>query len=216
MAELGHVTPGGPALSLEPAATENCGMNATCDGHSPSARSMGVFIALLLAALCVTATFLVLIPDGESRTHRDEHGASNAYPARMVVCRERADPSCAAEAARRARRTVAWLPAMRSARPSVLVADPDEGSGTQVLEGEGLTIWIESSPRRPPAGTARRTLRERGAVLQVFDADSAQPSPQLVWSRGGERFSLTALGDRRPASDRLIGLWRQIRYATPR
>ena len=122
-------------------------------------------------------------------------------PASAVVCRGDVDVACATEAARRAERTLAWIPAddqMESrwfvvARPVGERGSVAEGRVFQELTTTGdVMITVATHPPDDLVGVRlMRTVDVGGVRGQLYQ--SVEPGiAYVVWERGGEHYRVSA------------------------
>ncbi|MDP9388874.1 MAG: hypothetical protein M3Q48_13425 [Actinomycetota bacterium] len=121
-------------------------------------------------------------------------------PARAVVCRGEVDATCAAEAVRRAHRTLAWVPAdgdLRSrwfvvARPPAETGPVAEGRVFQELAVGDVIVEVATHPvddlRNVRFVRAVDAVGVQGRLYHSTEAGGAY----VVWNHAGEQFRVAA------------------------
>lgn len=121
-------------------------------------------------------------------------------PARAGVCRGDVDVACASEAARRAERTLAWIPADEHVRSRwLVVARPADESGPiaagrvfqEVTTGD-VTVTMATHP--PDDLGAARLVRtvDAGSVRGRLYRSVEPGFAYVVWEHEGEQFRVSA------------------------
>lgn len=143
-------------------------------------------------------------------------------PARLVICREEMDESCAQEAADRAGIPIAWMPAPDEYRLAWMIAG--RGSNGQstasqyFVEAEGGAAAIEVSTILP--ALAPSTDPVMGTVSDATDTATIRRNDlfgvtELSWSHEGITYVLMGVGVG-PDTAPLANAWQTVRYASPR